>query len=272
MKPSYERWSSCASSCFIVSTTTPTTMRMLVPPRRSVCTPVMSPMSVGMTATMPRNSAPAMVMRVTTRPRNSAVGRPGRIPGMNPITLDVVSDVVRDERERGVEERERDDQQEVEAVVEERILEGAHDAQREVLQPLGLAVREVLRDLAGQQQDRDREDDRDHARAVDPQRDVRAATGVHTRTAHTLRVLHRDPALALLDEDDRRDHEDRDDRDGREREEVLLHLERLRDRGREPSDDAGEDDEADAVTDASLADELAEPHERSEEHTSELQS
>ena len=41
-------------------------------------------MSVGITATMPRKSAPAMVMRVTTRWRNSAVGRPGRMPGMNP--------------------------------------------------------------------------------------------------------------------------------------------------------------------------------------------
>ena len=33
MKPSYWRISSCASSCFIVSTTTDTTIRMLVPPR-----------------------------------------------------------------------------------------------------------------------------------------------------------------------------------------------------------------------------------------------
>ena len=31
-----------------------------------------------------RKSAPAIVMRVTTRDRNSAVGRPGRIPGMKP--------------------------------------------------------------------------------------------------------------------------------------------------------------------------------------------
>src|SRR5205085_917383 len=57
---------------------------VLVPPNRRVCTPVRSPTSVGITATMPRNSAPAIVMRVTTRPRNSAVGRPGRMPGMKP--------------------------------------------------------------------------------------------------------------------------------------------------------------------------------------------
>ena len=38
----------------------------------------------GYPATIPRKSAPAIVMRVTTLPRNSAVGRPGRIPGMKP--------------------------------------------------------------------------------------------------------------------------------------------------------------------------------------------
>jgi len=73
--------------------------------------------------------------------------------------------------------------------------------------------------------------------------------------------LDRHPALALLDEHDRADHENGDDRVDREREVVRLHLDGLAHRGRQPADDAGKDDEADAVADAALADQLTEPHE-----------
>src|SRR5918993_1885623 len=67
MKPSYCRMSSWASSCFIVSTTTDTTIRMLVPPRaRSLYCGDSRPMSGGSAATVPRNRAPATVIRVTT--------------------------------------------------------------------------------------------------------------------------------------------------------------------------------------------------------------
>src|SRR5919197_273531 len=243
MKPSYDRMSSCASSCFIVSTTTPTTMSTEVPPSRAVCTPVTSPISEGMTATTPRKSAPATVIRVTTLPRNSAVGR--------------------HERERGIEEGERDDEHEVQRVVEDGVVERADDPGGEVLQPVGVARGEVLRDLARQQQDRDREDDRDHAGVVHPQRDVGGAAGVLTLPAHALRVLHRDAALALLDEHDRGDDEDADDPEEDQVEgDAAGRFERLRERRREAPDDAGEDDEGDAVAEAVLADELAEPHQQ----------
>jgi hypothetical protein len=61
---------SWASICFIVSTTTLTTISNPVPPR---ATPdrsgKMIPATVGATATRPRNSAPATVIRKTTRAR-----------------------------------------------------------------------------------------------------------------------------------------------------------------------------------------------------------
>ena len=38
----------------------------------------------GSTTTAARNSAPGSVMRVSTRSRYCAVGRPGRMPGMKP--------------------------------------------------------------------------------------------------------------------------------------------------------------------------------------------
>ena len=61
---------SWASICFIVSTTTDTTMSRLVPPRPRVArSGIASAMTDGETATMARNSAPANVMRVTTRAR-----------------------------------------------------------------------------------------------------------------------------------------------------------------------------------------------------------
>src|SRR5829696_8692292 len=70
MNPSYWRIRSWASSCFIVSTTTLTTIRMPVPPsaRPWNCGWIRA-MNGGSAATMPRNSAPATVIRVTTRAR-----------------------------------------------------------------------------------------------------------------------------------------------------------------------------------------------------------
>ena len=56
--------SSCASICFIVSTTTLTTMSRLVPPR--VSPPrvgKIAPTMIGETATTARKNAPAIVIR-----------------------------------------------------------------------------------------------------------------------------------------------------------------------------------------------------------------
>src|SRR6266850_2459522 len=90
--------------------------------------------------------------------------------------------------------------------------------------------------------------------------DVMSPMSVGMTATIPLRILHRDPPLALLDEDDRGDHEDRDHSYRDERDRVLLDLEGLLDRVRKPPHDAREDDEADAVADAALADQLTEPH------------
>ena len=65
-----------------------------------------------------------------------------------------------------------------------------------------LGGREVRRELVREQQDADREDDRDDAGLVDPQRQERLAARVHPPAADAAGVLDRDPALAFLDVDD----------------------------------------------------------------------
>src|ERR1039457_6598511 len=86
MKPLYWRISNWVSICFMVSSATPTTIRIAVPPRRNwvVGTPVRKLVASGRTTvTLARKSAPASVIRLMTLPRYSAVWRPGLIPGMN---------------------------------------------------------------------------------------------------------------------------------------------------------------------------------------------
>jgi hypothetical protein len=99
----------------------------------------------------------------------------------------------------------------------------------------------------------------DDARHVHAQRHVgRAARGDATPD-HTARVLHRNPALAFLDEDDRHGHREED-----EREEELRHrvaVDPGTDRRRSVRDDRREDEDRDAVADTALRDQLAHPHE-----------
>src|ERR1700730_18191214 len=86
MNPLYWRISSWVSICFMVSSATPTTMRMAVPPRYRLVdgTPVRMAVSRGSTTVMSaRKSAPASVILPMTLPRYSAVLLPGRMPGMN---------------------------------------------------------------------------------------------------------------------------------------------------------------------------------------------
>src|SRR6202035_4290620 len=85
MNPLYWRISSWVSICFMVSSATPTTMRIAVPPRYRLVdgTPVRTAVSKGSTTVIiARKSAPARVILPMTLPRYSAVLLPGRIPGM----------------------------------------------------------------------------------------------------------------------------------------------------------------------------------------------
>ena len=60
--------------------------------------------------------------------------------------------------------------------------------------------------IAGNESNELGEDDGDHTRLVDLQRDVGALTAVHAAARHPFRELHRYPSLARLDRDDREDH------------------------------------------------------------------
>ena len=115
----------------------------------------------------------------------------------------VLRDVIRVEDDRRVEVREEDDADDVEQVVERHARSRAgrstalHDHAR----------REHRRDRRRERQDRRGEDHRDDAAGVHLQRDVRARPAVHPPPDDALGVLHGDPPVAALDEDDRADHQ-----------------------------------------------------------------
>ena len=115
MKPSYWRMSSWASSCFIVSTTTETTIRMPVPPsaRPWNCGWIMADergsggddaQEQGAGDGDPRDHLGQVVLRGTPRP--DARDEPA-------VLAQLLGGLVRLERERRVEVREPDGQQEV---------------------------------------------------------------------------------------------------------------------------------------------------------------
>ena len=166
------------------------------------------------------------------------------------------------ERERRVEVGEADGQQEVDDhVLDAWSATGTSPiAVRDVAHAARPRRREVGGELGREEQDADREDDRDHARQVDPQRQERLAALVHAPAADAAGVLDRDPPLAFLDVDDHRDRRRSPGwRTGRCRAGSGCRA-RIAGPRPGPGDDAGEDDEADAVADALLGDQLAEPH------------
>ena len=81
----------------------------------------------------------------------------------------------------------------------------------------------------------------------------------HLAADHPAGVLHRDPALGLLDEDDGRDDDQTDQHHDAEDPPALGLLDVPQRRG-EGRDDLGEDQDRHAVADAAVGDELAEPH------------
>ena len=159
------------------------------------------------------------------------------------------------EHHRRVEVRERDDEADREDPVEpasaHRVGEGGHPTHRG----------KEHRELRGEVEDGTREDDGDDAGRVDFDGQVRGLTAHDATTHHALGILHRDAALAALDEDDERhDREDDHDHQHREDDAVGGGLQRLDDRRGQARHDVGKDDEAHAVADAALSDDLAHPH------------
>ena len=130
---------------------------------------------------------------------------PGADAGDEPALLaDVVRLLGRVEGDRRVEVREADDQQAVDDDVDD--VSGC--TRLSLIQLLDRRPPAVGRQHVGEQdrqvQHRAGEDDRDDARLVHLQRDVGALAAVHAAADHPLGELHRDAALALLDEHDGR--------------------------------------------------------------------
>jgi hypothetical protein len=158
-------------------------------------------------------------------------------------------------RDRGVEVREEDD--------EDRLADDVRRVARaeergQVLRP---RLVDELADRRRERHDRRGEDDRDDAGHVHAQRQVGLPAGAHAPPDHALGVLHRDPPLALLDEDDRGDHAERQERHADLEDRVGVRPPRLH-ALREAGDDRREDHQRDPVADAALGDELAHPHQQ----------
>ena len=122
------------------------------------------------------------------------------------VLLQVVGLVDRVEGDRRVEVGEDDDEEDLADDVGPAV--GAEEG-GEVERRRGV---DELADRRREGHDRGGEDHRDDAGHVHAQRQVGRAAGGHPAPDHALGVLHRDPALALLDEDDADDHGQRDER------------------------------------------------------------
>ena len=93
---------------------------------------------------------------------------------------------------------------------------------------------------------------------------MRVFAAEHLVADLALRILHHDAALGALHEHDERDDadaqdEESDDEPGRHGA-GAAELQKRGERVRQVGDDAGEDDQRDAVADAARRDLLAEPH------------
>ena len=136
-------------------------------------------------------------------------------------------------------------------MVVDEVLDGAADA----------AVGHGRTDQRWQVQHRAGEDDRDHARLVDLQRDVGALAAVHAPAHHPFGELHGDAALALLHEDDAH-HQDQGHHHETGQGVVAVVGSDLGELGRQRRHDAGEDEQRHAVADAALGDQLPHPHQQ----------
>ena len=118
------------------------------------------------------------------------------------------------------------------------------------------AGRAELRDGQRHQQQRAREDRRDHAGGVQLQRQVRTVAAEHAVADLALGILDDQPALRALHENDERDHRHRHrhqaENEGVDIWPVRPSSKHLSERERQVGHDAGEDDERNAVADAAL--------------------
>ena len=119
--------------------------------------------------------------------------------------------------------------------------------------------------VAGSSSSERGEDRRDDARRVDLERQVRGLAAEHAVADLALGILHHDAPLRALHEHDERDHRPRRRSpaammNSADSAPVRPSSQGLRSARGQRRDDAGEDDQRDAVADAARGDLLAQPH------------
>lgn len=185
---------------------------------------------------------------------------------MKPECFLVVGGVLRVEDDSRVEEGEKHDHRGIERHVErlamaKRRQDGAGPGWH-----VG-GLREAC-DRRRQQQQRRGEDRRNDAGRVELERQVRGVALEHAVADLALRILDQQAPLGALEEHDQRDdddgeNDDRQDQASRQRAGAAK-FQRAGDGLRQAGDDAGKDDQRNAVADAAGSDLLAEPHQEHE--------
>src|SRR5438876_1645853 len=180
-----------------------------------------------------------------------------RDPRPNPgdegsVLLEIVRGVDRVEGHRRVEVGKAEYENEIDKVVKNvgRNIGAGRDpvgAQRprDLAPDAGRRGQEVTDDDR-EEHDRDRKDDRDNARLVHPERQMRTAPLVNLAAYHPLGRLDRDLPLGLLDLDDERRNHDGEGREQEQRRQALRGTaarEQVVDGVRNTADNAGEDDQ-----------------------------
>ena len=177
------------------------------------------------------------------------------------MLLEIVCGLGRVEHDRGVEEREEHDQRQI-AKQEQR--PSVTELRRQPLKPFRTAAGVEIGNRGRQQQQRGSEDRRNHARGIELQRQMRGLALEHLVADLALRILDQEPPLRALHEHDEGDHHHRhddDDQDQRGGQRALAsQFQHAGERRRQFRDDAGEDDQRNAVADTARGDLLAEPH------------
>ena len=179
------------------------------------------------------------------------------------ILLQILGSLFRIEDDRGVEEREEDDQRRIDDQIHRL---AAAEIGDDNFQPARQVLRVEAGDRGGQEQDGGREDRRDHARDIELQRKMRGFPTINLVAHLALGIGDEQAALGAFKEDDERhqagsssEEEQRQDRaDGA----GARLLQRLGNDLRESRHDAGEDDQRNAVADAAAGDLLADPHQQ----------
>src|SRR3989339_234505 len=173
------------------------------------------------------------------------------------VFFNVLGQIVRIERDRRVKVRKEKDQRKIKDHVQ------TAGRRNKLDQFLNGRIRDKLRHGRRKKQDRRSENDRNNSALIDPHRDVGGLPSVHLPSDDPLGVLHRDPALGLLDQDDSHDHyqeRGQQDKHSEERSPSPDQGDRLPDVGRDPGDNADKDQDRGAVADPALGDQFAKPH------------